>query len=49
MEESKVKAKIDYDILQTKMIKALDKAANDFIKLQNEKREGEDKISKEIS
>ena len=31
------------------MIKALDKSASDFIMLQNEKREGEDKTSKEIS
>jgi len=31
------------------MINALEKAANNYIKLQNEKREGEDKASKELS
>jgi len=31
------------------MIKALDRNANDFIKLQNEKREVEDKATNELS
>ncbi len=31
------------------MIKALDRNANDFIKLQNEKREVEDKANNELS
>ena len=45
----KAKAQADYDILQSNMLKALDKAASEFIQLQSEKRDGEDKTSKEIS